>query len=125
MAKHTIAEQIAAAKNHDELKTAGTRLFAAKLSRTKRTELVRIYSKKRRELDRAHADNTGNLYLKKMLYEINNMAKRGAVHIAKVGKTLYELAKMEGVLTKHEADLCFRAYSFQKDKAKKVAAAMA
>lgn len=125
MAKPTIAEQIAAAKNHDELKAAGTRLFAAKLSKTKRTELVRTYNEKRRELDRAHADNTGNIYLKKMLYEINNMAKHGAVYIAKVGKTLYELAKMEGVFTKHEADLCFRAYNFQKDKASKAAAATA
>ena len=112
----TYAEEIKKAGNHAELKAVGTRLFNAKISQQKRDELITFYREKRRELDRIMVDNTTNTTLKRVLYNINTMAKEGAAEVAKIGKQIYELTK-SGMLDQFEADLAFRAYRHQKKKA--------
>lgn len=112
----TYAEEIRKVGNHVELKAVGVRLFNAKISQAKRNELIALYREKRREIDRVMVDSTTNTTLKRILYNINTMAKEGAAEVAKIGKQIYELTK-SGMLDQFEADLAFRAYRHQKKKA--------
>lgn len=109
-------EQIAEAKNIEELKEVGKRVYNAKLTNKKRAEVVNAYRTKRRELERAYVNESKNNTFKHMLYLVNTMAKEGVVQVAKVGKTLYELTKAKN-LNSIEADIAFRAYNYQKNKA--------
>lgn len=112
----TYAHQISKAGSHDELKSVGAKIFNAKLSKEKRTDLVKEYRSKRRELDTVMVNSTTNSTLKRALYNINNMAKEGLDEVIKTGKSIYNLTKA-GIFNKHEADLVFRAYRYQKAKA--------
>jgi hypothetical protein len=62
------------------------------------------------------ADATTNKTLKRILFAINNTSEKGLAQVAKTGKDIYDLTKT-GIFDKHEADLVFRAYRHQKNKA--------
>lgn len=96
-----------------ELKEVGKLLVA--YNGKDKEKLIALYRAKRRELERAFVENSTNRLFKQCLYNINTMARHGA--IAQTGKTIYEMAKFN--FNKIEKDILFRAYRYQKSKALK------
>ena len=108
---------IETAKSFEALKSIGIRLFREKLEGEEKNTVLSAYRAKLRQIDREMVDRSENTYLKKLLFEINNMPSKGIEYVGKVGKTIHELCAMSDVFTKHESDLLFRSYAFQKKKA--------
>ena len=109
----SLVKELGEVTNHDQLKEFGAKLVNTELSAEDRTEVVQEYRKRRNELDRKMVKFSRNSAFKKMLYSINTMT---AENFAKVGQTIYDLADVQGVLSRHETDLCFRSYWHQKNK---------
>jgi hypothetical protein len=99
------------------LKAIGAKMVEARVSKERKTELVKAYRAKRRELERTFVDASKNTVFKQCLYQINNMVKEDIAHVAKVGKTIYDLVRKTDSLNRLEADILFRAYRYQKNKA--------
>ncbi len=109
----SLIKELGEVTNHDQLKEFGAKLVNTELSAEDRTEVVQEYRKRRNELDRKMVKFSGNSAFKKMLYSINTMT---AENFANVGQTIYDLAGVQGALSRHETDLCFRSYWHQKNK---------
>ena len=109
----SLVKELGEVTNHDQLKEFGAKLVNTELSAEDRTEVVQEYRKRRNELDHKMVKFSRNSAFKKMLYSINTMTVE---NFARVGQTIYDLADVQGVLSRHETDLCFRSYWHQKNK---------
>ncbi len=110
-----LMRQISKASSHDELKAVGIKLYKSNLDNEKRTEMIKAYRAKRRELDRAFVDSeNSNKVLGRILYRINTV-NADAIEITRLGKQLFESEAVQ-TLSAVEKEIMWRAYRYQKAK---------